>query len=706
MVSLQQALKKYFGYDSFRQGQEEIIQYALSNQDLLVIMPTGGGKSLCFQLPALLKKGVTIVVSPLIALMQDQVTSLNDNGINATFLNSTIDSTEVRRRENAILAGETKLVYLAPERLVNDRCQEFLHKIHRTVSISGFAIDEAHCISEWGHDFRQEYRQLRKLRSTFPQVGFMALTATATPRVQKDIIRQLNLRQPIIRRFSFNRPNLYYEVQPRQKRPYPQILRLINSISGSGIIYCFARKTTEELAQGLQKSGILALPYHGGLSDSIRAKNQEKFIRDDVQIIVATIAFGMGINKPDVRFVIHHNLPRNIESYYQESGRAGRDGESAKCILLYNSGDEFKINYFIRQKENLAEQKIAHQQLQKVLDYAQTNDCRRIVQLSYFGEYFAGDCDGCDNCLNPAEREDWTIEAQMFLSCIARTNQRFGTNYIIDVLKGSKSDKIQKYGHHLLSTYGIGTGKTNEQWKHLARSLVSKGLVNQTTDGYNVLKLNRQSWYVLKQQKKVEIAVLSKTNKSANQDDNPRKLQAELLFNKLKQLRKKLADRENVAPYVVFGDSTLKLMAQIQPKSLASLSKLSGITEYKLNKYGNHFVQEILATTADVIPIALPTSTQMKTLQLYQQGNTIEQIAKTRGYNTRTIVDHISELIELNQPLNINSFVDKTTRKAIMEVIKKVGDKSLKVIKENLDDSYSYDQIKFVRAWYRRQNNN
>ena len=388
MTFLQQALKKYFGYDSFRDGQEEIISQALSNKDLLVIMPTGGGKSLCFQLPALLKQGVTIVVSPLISLMQDQVTSLLDNGIRATFLNSTLDFNEVRRREDAILTGKVKLLYLAPERLVSDRFQDFLNTMARNVSIAGFAIDEAHCISEWGHDFRQEYRQLKQLRSRFPTLPLMALTATATPRVQQDIIRQLNLRNPMIRRFSFNRPNLYYEVQPRQQRTYPQILSLIRSFSGSGIIYCFTRKTTEKLAADLGKDGISALPYHGGLSDELRSQYQNKFIRDDVQVMVATIAFGMGINKPDVRFVIHHDLPRNIESYYQESGRAGRDGESAQCILLYSPNDEFKINYFIKQKENLAEQKIAREQLKKVLQYAETNYCRRIVQLSYFGEKF------------------------------------------------------------------------------------------------------------------------------------------------------------------------------------------------------------------------------------------------------------------------------------------------------------------------------
>ncbi len=704
MSSLQQALKKYFGYDTFRDGQEEIIAHALANKDLLVIMPTGGGKSLCFQLPALLKKGVTIVVSPLISLMQDQVTSLQDNGINATFLNSTLDYNEVRRREDDILAGKIKLVYLAPERLVSDRFRDFLDRINQTISISGFAIDEAHCISEWGHDFRQEYRQLKQLRSRFPHVSLMALTATATPRVQQDMIRQLNLRNPTIRRFSFNRANLYYEVQSRHKRTHPQILNLINRISGSGIIYCFARKTTEELAEGLQKNGILALPYHGGLSDKIRAENQDKFIRDDVQIIVATLAFGMGINKPDVRFVIHHDLPKNLESYYQESGRAGRDGESAKCILLYSSSDEVKLNYFIKQKENLAEQKIAREQLKKVLAYAETNYCRRIVQLGYFGEKFKGDCEGCDNCLNPPQKQDWTIESQKFLSCVARTQERFGAKRIIDVLRGSKGKKIYEYGHHLLTTYGIGKDHSEEEWKHLARSLVFQGLVNQTNDGYNILKLNKQSWLILRQKKKVEIAISNNDNLSQIKKESPRQLQAELLLERLKQLRKKLADRENIAPYVIFGDSTLKLMAQMQPQTLNILGKLSGITEYKLNKYGNHFVQEILAFSHEqIMPSALPSNTQMKTLQLYQQGLTLSEISHKRGFSISTITEHISELIELNQPIDINNFVDQKIQQEIIKGINQIGDTSLKIIKEHLQDMYNYDQIKLVRAWYRRQ---
>ncbi|BAQ60166.1 ATP-dependent DNA helicase RecQ [Geminocystis sp. NIES-3708] len=706
MASLQQSLKQYFGYDSFRDGQEEIINQALLNRDLLIIMPTGGGKSLCFQLPALLKKGIAIVVSPLISLMQDQVTALQDNGIGATFLNSTLDFQEVRRREQNILSGKIKLLYLAPERLVSERFQDFLNSIVSTIGISFFAMDEAHCISEWGHDFRQEYRQLRQLRFRFPNIPLMALTATATTRVQKDIISQLNLKNPAIHRFSFNRSNLYYEVQPRQKRTYQQVLNLIQHLEGSGIIYCFARKTTEDLASRLREDSISALPYHGGLNDEMRSQYQNSFIRDDVRIMVATVAFGMGINKPDVRFVIHHDLPRNIESYYQESGRAGRDSEPSKCILLYNPNDKYKIDYFIKQKSNLQEQKIAYQQLTKVIEYAETNYCRRIVQLGYFGEKFKGDCDGCDNCLNPKEIEDWTIEAQKFLSCIARVEEKFGIKHIIEILRGSRAEKIYKYGHHLLSTYGIGKDKTSTQWEYLGKSLIYQGLLNQTNDSYRILKLNKESWEILRLKKQVKIAVENNSIEKRLTEFNPKALEIELLLQRLKKLRKTLADKENIAPYVIFGDSTLKIMAQIQPKTLETLSKLSGVTEYKLQKYGDKFLREILAFChQEILPTNLPNHTQMKTLQLYQQNLTVTEIAKERGLTISTIMSHFAELIELKQPINLDKFVNIEKQKKILNIIHQLGNQPLKVIKDKLGDNYTYDEIRLVKAWQKKINN-
>ncbi|AUC62316.1 ATP-dependent DNA helicase RecQ [Cyanobacterium sp. HL-69] len=706
MSSLTESLKKYFGYDSFRPGQEKIVQDAITHKDLLVIMPTGGGKSLCFQLPALLKQGITIVISPLISLMQDQVTALQDNGIGATYINSTLNYEETRIRQRDILAGKIKLLYLAPERLVSDTFQPFLDTVVQKIGISAFAIDEAHCISEWGHDFRQEYRQMKYLRSQYPRVPIIALTATATVRVQRDIIQQLNLRNPQIHRFSFNRQNLYYEVQPKETRAYNQLLHIIRSHQGSGIVYCISRKSTEEIAERLARDGVSALPYHAGLSDKVRSQYQTRFIRDDVRIMVATVAFGMGINKPDVRLVVHYDLPRNIESYYQESGRAGRDGEKASCILLYSRGDKQKINYFIRQKTNPQEQKIAYAQLAKVIEYADTNYCRRIPQLSYFGEKFKGNCGNCDNCLNPKPIEDWTIEAQKFLSCVYRTNQRFGTKHIIDVLRGSRDKRIYEYGHHLLSTYGIGKDHTTDEWKNLATSLVYQGLVRQTSDGYNILKINDQSKKILKGETKVYVAVKGKAVKKASRDLNSQAVEVEILLNQLKTLRKKLADLENIAPYVVFHDSTLKVMAQMQPDTTAKFAQLSGVNDYKLHKYGDIFISEIRTFIQQKqLPFQLPTNTQMKTLQLYQQGLGIADIAKERGLSVTSIVSHLSELIELNQPVIVNDFVKTEKQKVILDILKKVGNQKLKEIKQHLPDEYTYDEIKLVRAWFKRMEN-
>ena len=702
--SLENSLKHYFGHDRFRPGQREIIEQVLSNRDLLIIMPTGGGKSLCFQLPALLKPGLTIVVSPLIALMQDQVDALGDNGIGATFLNSSLSLKQLRTREHEIISRRIKLLYLAPERLVSGKFTPFLHLIAQKIGISAFAIDEAHCISEWGHDFRQEYRQLKELRRDYPQIPILALTATATKRVQQDIVQQLGLRHPLVHIASFNRPNLYYEVITKETRIYSQLLKLIRSQKGSGIIYCFNRRTTEELASRLQKDGISALPYHAGMNDEYRKTNQTLFIRDDAQIMVATIAFGMGINKPDVRFVIHYDLPRNLESYYQESGRAGRDGEPAKCILLYSYGDLRKINYLIDKKPHPKEKIMARKQLHKILEYAETNLCRRIVQLSYFGERFSGNCDNCDNCINPKPIEDWTIEAQKFLSCVARTQEKFGMKHIIDVLRGSRSKKIYQYGHHLLSTYSIGREKTAEQWKSLGRSLIYQGLLNETNDGFRVLKLNKKSWEILRKKRSVKIAVNHTSVDKILADTNPKKMEIEMLLERLKQIRKKIADVENIPPYVIFGDSTLKLIAQLQPQDLQNFAKLSGVNDYKLNKYGRYFISEIRSFCQEQeLPNALPTNTQMKTLQLYQQGLSVEEIAKERELAVRTIIEHYTELIELNQPIEIDKLVIPVRQEIIFKAIEKVGDTSLKILRENLGENYSYDEIKLVRAWKRRK---
>ncbi len=719
LQSLESALKKYFGYTSFRLGQQQIIEQALNNQDLLVVMPTGGGKSLCFQLPALLRKGLTVVVSPLIALMQDQVQSLKNNGIGATFLNSTLSSYQVKSREEAILSGKVKLLYVAPERLLSEYFLPFIDLVQHQIGIASFAIDEAHCVSEWGHDFRPDYRQLRSLRQRYPTVPTIALTATATDRVRTDIIQQLNLAKPIVHVASFNRPNLYYDVQPKQKQAYNQLKQLVTKTEGAGIIYCLSRRKVDEIAMKLHQDGISALPYHAGLSDEERESNQTRFIRDDARLMVATVAFGMGINKPDVKFVIHYDLPRNIESYYQESGRAGRDGSAARCTIFFGYGDVKTVEYLIEQKTDVQEQRIAKQQLRQIIDYAQGTVCRRTIQLGYFGESFGGNCGNCDNCCNPKPEEDWTIEAMKFLSCVARCQERFGMSHIIDVLRGSKSQKVLQYNHDKLSTYGIGKDRSADDWRLLGRSLLHQGLLGQTTDGYSVLRLNALSWEVMRRKRVVLIAISPAPKAIVDDRETPKAADIEMLYQKLRSLRKKLADEQGIAPYIVFADSSLKMMAQVQPQTLEEFSKISGVGSSKLAQYGEHFVAEISAYTQQSAKVevknaiaqartqgfaSFPSDSQLLTLKLHRQGLDAADIARERSLSVNTIANHLAELIEMNQPVDLDQLVIPVRQQFILKALKTVGADSLKSIYEHLGESYTYDEIKLVRALWRRGN--
>jgi len=601
LVMMLETLQKYFGYKTFYPLQEDIIMEVFRQNDAFVLMPTGGGKSMCYQLPALLFDGLTIVISPLIALMKDQVDGLLADGISATFINSSLNFREIDARKQLLVNNKVKILYLAPERLVMPEFLQFIQGL----KVSLFAIDESHCISEWGHDFRPEYRQLKMLKDKFPQVPLIALTATATPVVQKDIISQLRLRDCKVFTASFNRKNLYYQIRPKDN-PFRQILQYLEERKKeSGIIYCQSRKSVEDLADRLQTKGYRALPYHAGLTSNIRTNNQERFIHDDAEIIVATIAFGMGIDKPNVRYVIHYDLPKSIEGYYQETGRAGRDGLKSDCILFFSYADKFKIEHFIEQKTDEKEKQSAYKQLREIIAYCEGKVCRRRTLLAYFGEIFdEPNCCNCDTCIEPKERFDGTIAAQKILSCIYRTGERFGITYVADVLTGSKNHKILENSHDTIKTYGIGKEYHKAQWQSFIRELIQLGYLKLDGDKYPILKLNEKSRSVLLNNEKVSLTKpeehihARKDEKSYEKSKDEKSKDADrdydrTLFELLRTLRKTLADNEQMPPYVIFHDTTLKEMSIYYPTSLEDFRKIKGVGEQKLQKYGEIFIKEI-----------------------------------------------------------------------------------------------------------------
>ena len=687
-------------------------------------MPTGGGKSLTYQLPALLLPGITIVISPLIALMQDQVDRLHANGIAATFINSTLGAVERSQRERALLNGQLKLVYVAPERLMSDGFLTLLQHVQENIGISLMAVDEAHCVSEWGHDFRPEYRQIGRMRDHFPHVPMQALTATATERVREDILTQLRLRDPHIHVASFNRPNLTYEVRQKNKASYGELLALLRGIPDEPvIIYCQSRKGVDALSETLQHDGIRALPYHAGMSNDQRAENQSRFIRDDAAVLVATIAFGMGIGKPDVRAVIHYDLPRSLEGYYQESGRAGRDGQPAQCILYFNYGDRIKVEFIIDQKQSEQEQFIARQQLNQVMAYCDSQTCRRRTLLGYFGEEWTQEnCGNCDNCLQelaPAEMEDRTIDAQKFLSCVGRTEQRFGMTHIIDVLRGANTKKIREFNHHQLSTYDIGKEYSVEEWKRLAHALLQQGFMDITPE-YSILRLNPRSRDILRKQCDFSMPVPKKETRAKAEQEvlDP---QSARLFYHLRNLRKQLADEKGVPPYVIFADTALREMAQQRPQTREHFANLSGVGSSKLEAYYTLFTDEIagyceqnnipLGLTPSVVrkksSIFNPSSTsvphsRMQTLTLYEQGRTLEEIATERNLAQSTVSNHIAELIEMGENIDVAPLIPEGHYQNIVDAVEQLGDGALRPLKDFLGEDYSFDEIRLVRAVMRK----
>lgn len=613
-------LKTVYGYDTFRPLQEEIIHKILAKQDTLAVMPTGGGKSLCYQVPALILPGLTIVVSPLIALMQDQVNFLQSSGVEALFLNSSLEWDTYRENMSRVRSGKIKLLYVAPETLVTERVQELLS----SVQVDCITIDEAHCISEWGHDFRPEYRKISAIRALFPDAVCLALTATATAQVRTDIKKTLKLNNHAEFIASFDRKNIFLEVVPKQK-PMQQVLNFLSRFPDqSGIIYCFSRKQVDDLASELQSHGLSALPYHAGLRDDVRASNQEQFLKDDVRIMVATLAFGMGINKPNVRFVIHHDLPKSLEQYYQEIGRAGRDGEPSHALLMYGQGDTRKIRFFLEEK-SASEVRKAEIHLKGMTSYAEMTSCRRAALLGYFGEKYtraqipgavtaepAGFC--CDVCSRgPVAESDVTVPAQKVLSCILRTGQRYGAAYIIDVLLGSRQKRITDNGHHKLSTWGIGCEMAKEEWSDLVRSLVEGGYLSKD-DEYGVLSLTGEARTALSEREpillawnlaaamgtynKIEITTSStpgtlKFPKKTKGGIDPSDGTGTRILASLKALRRGLAEAAAVPPYVIFSDRTLEDIAVKKPKDRGDLLDVYGIGEVKAERYGIFIMKAI-----------------------------------------------------------------------------------------------------------------
>ena len=737
MDSIERALKIHFGHAAFRPGQREVVDIALGGRDALVVMPTGGGKSLTYQLPALLLPGLTVVISPLIALMQDQVERLTANGIPATFINSALTPTERAKREYAAAHGDYKLLYVSPERLLGESFLALLDRVAAGPGIALFAVDEAHCVSEWGHDFRPEYRQLSRVRRRFPAVPMLALTATATGRVRQDILAQLQLNDPYVHVASFNRPNLFYDVRAKHRRSYAELVGLLREIGGSAgdasvIIYCQSRRAVEQLSERLSRDGIRALPYHAGLSPEERTEYQSRFIRDETPVLVATIAFGMGIGKPDVRAVIHYDLPRSLESYYQESGRAGRDGDRAQCVIFFAYGDRAKVEYMIAQKSEPQEQQVAREQLARVVAYCEGTTCRRAMLLAYFGEEApGGNCGACDVCLGTrAAPEDRTVDAQKFLSAVAKTGQRFGMRHVADVLRGANTQRILSNNHHQLSVYGIGGDYPAAEWQRLGRALVQQGLVDSASDAtgsYPVLRLNPASWEVLRGQRRVEIAPMPPTSRDSRDGRAGRGAPEEALsperqqlFTELRALRREIAEEEDVPAYVVFPDASLRAMALICPRTLDAFGRIPGVGVRKLGAYGERFVDAIsrycemhsLSAAPEQSPpmrererrrrTAGGETTAQAVLRLYQSGLDIEQMASARQRAPSTIVSYLCQLIEAGENIDVTDFVSDDHFRRIADAFAEVGFVALSPVKDIVGDDISYSEIHLVRSALQR----
>lgn len=715
-------LQKHFGFDAFKGPQEEVIASLLDGKDTFVIMPTGGGKSLCYQLPAMMLDGVCIIVSPLIALMKNQVDlvrsySSKDNV--AHFLNSTLNKAQQKQVKDDLTSGKTKMLYVAPETLTKEDNINFFKTLH----VSFFAVDEAHCISEWGHDFRPEYRRLREMMELINDIApVIALTATATPKVKSDIIKNLGLKSANVFVSSFNRPNLYYEIQPKVnvEQTNKSIVRFIQSHQNkSGIIYTLNRKTTEDLANMLMANGIKAVAYHAGLDAKLRATRQDQFLNEDVNVIVATIAFGMGIDKPDVRFVIHYNIPKSIENYYQETGRAGRDGLEGKCVLYYSHKDVAKLEHLMKDKP-LSEREIGAQLINETLSYAESSICRRKTLLYYFGEEFddSKSCGQCDNCLHPKEKIEAKQEAVMVLKTIKALGEHFVLEYLIQILTGKATKQVQMYRHENLDVFGLGSEKEPHFWSSLIRQMLLNGLLEKDIVEYGVLKITKAGTAFVKKPASFKIA-LNNLFEEANADDeeaaaaeSATSATDEKLFEALKDLRKKVSKEKNLPPFVIFLESSLEDMATMYPTSMTDLEKISGVSKGKALRYGKPFI-ELIAEYVEENDIIKPDDFVMKSV-LNKNNNKIfiiqnvdkkiplETIAKTKDLRLDELLEEMETIVASGTKLNlnyaINEMVDEYEQEEIIDYFKSCETSSLQVAQEELaEGNFNWEQLKLMR---------